>query len=397
MNQFEYYNPVRVVFGVGTQAKAGAEAAKLGNKAMIVSYADHALLKPVLDQATACMEQAGLTVLSFLEVEPNPEIEMVKRGVERARKHAVDLIVGIGGGSAMDAAKAIAAGFYYEGDLWNMVVARHDNVTAVPPHKALPMLMVSTLPATGSEMNPCAVVSNKTLREKSYIWDSCLFPKTSILDPELTLSLPAFQTACGMLDAISHVLEIYFNGQDKSDLLHRWQEGVMRNVVENLPKVLADPNDILIRADLQWTATCALNGWASPGDAWTPMHQVGHVLTSRHGINHGSSLALIMPAWMDYFKAGKQERCFTFAVHVMGVDPAGKSREAVVEEGLAAFKSFIKTSGIPVCLRECGITKEDIPDIVEDVKKISFGENGMLSCNPLVSAEQLVAILEKAF
>ena len=322
MNPFEYYNPVRVIFGPGTLSQVGEEAAKLGKSAMIVSYADHDLLTPVLSKAQSLMEAEGVTSITFFEVEPNPEINTVERGVKLARQSGIDLVVGIGGGSAMDAAKAIAAGFYYEGDLWNMVYSRHDDVQAIPPVKALPMLMVSTLPATASEMNQCAVVSNPELKEKSYIWDDCLFPKTSILDPELTTTLPTFQTACGGADTISHVLEIYFNGQDKSDLLHRWQEGVMRNVVENLPKVLADESNIEARTELQWTATCALNGWASPGDAWTPMHQVGHVLTSRHGINHGSTLSIIMPAWMDYYKATKPERCFTFATNVMEIGRA---------------------------------------------------------------------------
>ena len=138
MNGFEYYNPVKVVFGAGMLEKAGEEAAALGKKALIVSYAEHDLLKPVLDKATALMEAEGLSVVSFLEVEPNPEITTVGRGVELAKEQDVDLIVGIGGGSAMDAAKAIAAGFYYDGDLWNMVYARHDDVQTVPPEKALP-------------------------------------------------------------------------------------------------------------------------------------------------------------------------------------------------------------------------------------------------------------------
>jgi len=396
MNPFEYYNPVRVVFGPGALSQVGEEAAKLGKSAMIVSYAEHSLLDPVLIKTESLLTAEGVSSITFLEVEPNPEIGTVERGVKLAKQQGIDLVIGIGGGSAMDSAKAIAAGFYYEGELWNMVYSRHDNVNAIPPEKALPLLMVSTLPATASEMNQCAVVSNPALKEKSYIWSECLFPKTSILDPELTITLPTFQTACGAADTISHVLEIYFNGQDESDLLHRWQEGVMRNVVENLPKVLADEQDIVARTELQWTATCALNGWASPGDAWTPMHQVGHVLTSRHGINHGSTLSILMPAWMDYFKSSKPERCFTFATNVMGIDPDGKTQTEVVEEGLEAFREFLKGSGVPITMSEKGVTEADIPAIVEGVKTVSFGSDGMLSCNPPVSAGDITNILRKA-
>ena len=397
MNNFEYYNPVKVVFGAGTLEKVGEEAALLGKSALIVSYKEHGLLKPVLEKATALMEAAGLSVVSFLEVEPNPQIATVSEGVAMAKQQGVDLIVGIGGGSAMDAAKSIAAGFYYpEDDLWKMVYSRHDDVQAIPPEKALPLLMISTLPATASEMNQCAVVSNQAIQEKSYIWATCLFPKTAILDPELTMTLPAFQTACGGADTISHVLEMYFNGQEKSDLLHRWQEGVMRNVVVTLPKALANPQDVDARTELQWTATCALNGWASPGDAWTPMHQVGHVLTSHYGINHGSSLSIVMPAWMEYFKTAKAQRCVSFATNVMGVDPAGKSQEEVVDEGLAAFKSFLTNVGVPVTLTEKGVGADQIPAIVEGVRTVSFGADDMLVCNPPVSAEDIAAILQLA-
>lgn len=195
----------------------------------------------------------------------------------------------------MDAAKAIAAGVYYEGELWNMIFSRHDKIDAISPVKALPTLMIPTLPATGSEMNPCAVLSNRKLGKKSYVWGNCLYPKVSIIDPELTLTLPAYQTACAAADTISHVLEIYLNGEADSDLQHYFQEGVMRTVMDNIGKVLTDPLNLSARSHLQWAATCAINGWASPGDAWTPIHQIGHVLTMRHGVAHGASLVIMMP------------------------------------------------------------------------------------------------------
>jgi alcohol dehydrogenase YqhD (iron-dependent ADH family) len=397
MNAFEYQNPVKVVFGNGVFSHTGEEAAKLGKRALIVSYADHACFEAVLDRACASLVKAGVQAVPFYEVEPNPEIEMVTRGVNKARAESVDLVIGIGGGSAMDAAKAIAAGVCYGGgDLWNMVYSRHDNVKAVPPERALPTLMVPTLPATGSEMNKCSVVTNASLGEKSYIWSDCLFPKTAILDPELTYSLPSFQTACGAVDTISHVLEIYINGQDQSELLHAWQEGLMRTVVQNLPRVISNPKDGAARTELMWCATCALNGWASPGDAWTPMHQVGHVLTTRHKVNHGSSLALVMPSWMDHFKTLKPERYRRFARHVMQVDPHGKTKEEIISEGIASFRAFIERSGVSTRLSQVGIGEADLPAIISDVKKVSFNAEGVLACNPSVNEATLLEILKKA-
>ena len=397
MNPFEYQNPVRVIFGAGVLARLGEEAAKLGTSALIVSYAEHAAFAGVLERACALLAAKGVRATPFYEVEPNPEIGRVARGVARAKDVGADLVVGIGGGSAMDAAKAIAAGVCYGGgDLWNMVYSRHDDVKAVPPERALPTVMVPTLPATGSEMNKCAVVSHAGLGVKSYIWSDCLFPKTALLDPELTYSLPPFQTACGAVDTISHVLEIYINGQDESDLLHAWQEGLMRTVVRTLPLVLASPTDPAARAELMWCATCALNGWASPGDAWTPMHQVGHVLTMRHKVNHGTSLALVMPAWMEHFKSLKPDRYYSFARQVMQVDPHGKTREQIADAGIKAFRAFIERSGVLTRLSDAGVTDADLPAILGDVKKVSFNAAGVLACNPPVSETELLAILRGA-
>ena len=381
MNGFTYQNPVKVIFGAGTLSQAGTEAAKLGTKALVVSYNDGSVTG-TLAKLQALLATAGVAAQEFLEVVPNPPIEMVARGVEAAKAFGADLVIGVGGGSAMDAAKAIAAGVLYtHGDLWNMVYASHSNVTAQPPEKALPLLLIPTLPATGSEMNMCSVVSSTTRKQKSYIWADCLFAKTAILDPELTYTLPPFQTACGAIDAISHVLEIFINGQDKSDLLHEFQLGVIKTIIKNLPIVLANPTDADARTELMWAATCGLNGWASPGDAWTPMHQVGHVLTSRHGINHGSSLAIVMPAWMEYHKTVKPAPYARFEKEIMSI---------------ADFKAFIKRCGVPTTLGEKGVTAADIPGIVEGVKTVSFNADGVLSSNPPVSAETLATILTAA-
>lgn len=296
----------------------------------------------------------------------------------------------------MDAAKVIAAGVYFKGDFWGMVNSSHSRAVSTPPTKALPLLMIPTLPATGSEMNQCAVVSNGTLKEKSYIWAPCLFPTLSIIDPELTLTLPPYQTACAAADTISHVLEIYINGEEDSDVQHYFQEGVMRTVIDNVGKVLQNPNDISARAHLQWAATCGLNGWASPGDAWTPIHQVAHVLTSRHGVAHGASLAILMPFWMELFSPRKPKPYYRFAQNVMQVDVSGKSEEEVIAEGIAKFKTLLSDIGAPTSMTEAGITSSDIEAIRDGVVKVSFGADGYLSCNPPVSKDDVMELLKLA-
>lgn len=397
MKNFEYYNPVRVIFGAGELNRIGVEAKLLGQKVCLVSYKELSFLQPLMERIRTFLEKEGLQVIPFYEAEPNPEIGTVARGAELCKTENIDLVIGVGGGSAMDAAKAIAAGVYYEGNLWNMVYSRHDYIDAVPPTRSLPTMMIPTLPATGSEMNLCAVVSNAELKEKSYIWDTCLYPKVSIIDPELTLTLPPFQTACAAADTISHVLEIYLNGEDDSDLQHYFQEGVMRTVINNVGKVLAEPENVAARSHLQWAATCAINGWASPGDAWTPIHQIGHALTARHRVPHGASLAILMPAWMQYLCGRKPEKYFRFAVNVMQISTAGKSENEVITEGIVAFKAFLKRIGVPLTLREMNITEDDLSLICDHVVKVSFGADGMLVCNPPVSREDVLEVLKMAY
>lgn len=399
MYSFEFYNPVKVIFGAGEIKRVGSEIAKLGNKAFIVSYEEHAFFADVLDRIRDLIRAEGVDTVDFCQVRNNPDVSMIAAGVELARQKKCDCVLGVGGGSAMDAAKAIAAGVCYEGELWNMVYHRHDGTGSdeiSPPERALATLMVPTLPATGSEMNMCSVLSNASLKEKSYIWAECLFPKSAIIDPELTVSLPPLLTACAAADSISHVLEIYINSQAGTPLQHYFQEGVMRTVMENVTKALDRPDDVEARANLLWAATCAINGWAYPGDGWTPMHQVGHQLTARHGIDHGASLSIIMPAWMETFKDRRPEQYLRFAQRVVDIDPRGKSDQEIIDAGIAAFRKFLEGIGVPTRLGQGHVTEDDLAEIINGVARVSFGSDGQLACNPPVTRKDLLDVLRRA-
>lgn len=169
----------------------------------------------------------------------------------------------------------------------------------------------------------------------------------------------------------------------------------MRTVMDNIDKVLADPKNISARSHLQWAATCAINGWASPGDAWTPIHQVGHVLTALYKVPHGASLAILMPAWMEVMYPRKKDIYFRFATHVIGICPDGKSQEEVIREGITSFKAFLKRIGTPLSLTDMQVKNPDIPLIVQQVVKISFGSDGYLACNPPVSQKDIIEVLNK--
>ncbi len=393
--EFEFFNPVRVVFGMGKLSKLGEETSKISKSAMVVSYKDSTFIAGVLRSAEESLREAGVKVCPFYEFEQNPDISTVSEGAKFARENGCGVVIGIGGGSAMDAAKAVAAAVCYEGDLWNMVAHSHSGSGNIkPPSEALPIICVPTLPATGSEMNMTSVLSNRKLGRKSYIWAECLFPKISILDPSLTFSVPRKLTALACADAISHALEIYINSRDGTPLQTQFQESVMRVSMEYVKPALENPNDAFARANLMWAATCAINGWAYPGDGWTPIHQVGHVLTSKFGISHGASISSLMPAWMRYNSKRRPEVYEKFAENVMGVDAIGKTRDEIASEGIEKFERFLSDIGVPVSIFEFGIGENKFDEIISGVRTVSFNADGVLSCNPIMTESDIRNVLK---
>lgn len=397
MHTFEFYNPVRIVFGAGEVQKVGKEAAALGKRALLVTYSDHAVFDTLIKRIESSLDAEGVELTKFLGVSPNPKIDEVSRGVEIAKAAKIDFLIGLGGGSAMDATKMIAAGVLFRGDLWDMVFSRHDSSKeTTPPVDALPTLMIPTLPATGSEMNPTAVVTNEALNEKSYTWSPCLYPKVSIVDPELTTSLPDYQTACGGADTIAHVLEFYLMGYKDAYLNNRIQEGVMLTVLEYLPSVLKNPKDVNARAHLQWASIVALNGWSQPGDGWTPMHQLGHVLSARTNCAHGASLTIVIPAWMKYYYKTNLSQYGQLAERVFGVSSSGKKPEELALAGIDTFESLLKSWKVPTRLSEIGLTREAIPALTDDVVRVSFGSDGKMRSVPPASREDVENVFELA-
>lgn len=396
MEAFEFHNPVKLIFGPGQVSRTGQEASNLGSKALVVSYREHDFFAELLENIQSMLKDQGLRAAPFFEVTANPTIGQVRRGVEICKSQGADLVIGVGGGSAMDVAKLIAAAVYREDDPWNMVVSRHDRDTAVPPKQALPLLMVPTFPATGSEMNCCAVITNENTKEKSYSWAPCLFPKVSIVDPSLTCSLSRYQTACGAADTISHVMEFYLNGMDDAPLQNRIQEGVVLTVMDNVYKALANPNDISCRSHLQWSSIVALNGWAHPGDAWTPMHQLGHVLSARYDLAHGVTLSIIMPAWMKCLYNRRLERYLQFAQRIFDLTCNGSNADTVMHEAITRFEAFLKDIGVPTRLSEVDIAADDLDTLTEDVVRISFGKDGMLNSRPPISRDDIKDIFQQA-
>jgi len=397
MDSFEFFNPVRVIFGIGAVSGAGKEAARLGRRVLLVSYRDHQFCAPLLDNISTQLTAAGLTAVPHFAVTANPLLSQVQAGVDLCRQHDIDLVLAVGGGSVMDAAKIIAAGALYPHDLWKMIKSRHDVDISIPPCKALPLMMIPTLPATSSEMNCGAVVTNDTTVEKSYVFNEVLFAKVSLIDPALTCDLPAFQTACGAVDAISHVIESYFNCVDDTPVQDRLQEGVILAIMGLIEPVLAKPDDVQLRAGLQWAAVLAWNGWIQAGvRPGSPMHPLGHVISARHNVTHGATLAMIMPAWMKHVYRERLDRYVQFAERIFGINSENRSPEAVALEGIERFEAFLRRVGVPTRMSEVGIKADEIDAMVDDVARINFNAAGTLPSRPPVGRDGVRAVYRAA-
>lgn len=381
MNNFEFYNPVKLVFGNGESKNIGKYAEKLGKTALIVSYTKVDFYGDLFDRLKDELASVGITAHTFFGATANPKISEAIAGIDAAKQVGADLLIGVGGGSVMDLTKIIAAGVKYPHDIRKMIKFSHSEGETIQPTEALPMIMIPTLPGTASEMNPTAVVTDDDTNRKSYVWEpSCLYPKVSVLDPSLTLTLPAYQTAAGAIDSISHAAEAFLFSDEATygniDLQSNMQIGVIKTIYENLPKVLESPDDIELRSVMQFSATVALNGWLTCGvQGFTPMHQLGHVLSSHYKATHGATLATMMLAWMRYFATKEQNGRFkAFAKAMWGT-----------EDLLAAadiFEEYIKSVGIETRISQFGCTEESLKELTDGVVSVSFLANGTLASIP---------------
>ena len=395
MNNFEFYNPVKLVFGNGESKNIGKYAQGLGKTALIVSYTKVDFYGDLFDRIKADLASVGIKAYTFFGATANPKISEALAGIEAVKRVGADLLIGVGGGSVMDLTKVIAAGVKYPHDIRKMIKFSHSEDASIQPTEALPMIMVPTLPATASEMNPTAVITDDDTCKKSYVWEpSCLYPRVSVLDPSLTLTLPAYQTAAGAIDSISHAAEAFLFSDEATygniDLQSNMQIGVIKTIYDNLPKVLKNPDDIELRSVMQFSATVALNGWLTCGvHGFTPMHQLGHVLSSHYKATHGATLATMMLAWMRFFANHKQNQRFkAFAKAMWGT-----------EDLLAAadiFEEYIKSVGVETRISQFGCTEESIEELTDGVVSVSFLADGTLLSIPPITRDDAYEIYKLA-
>ena len=392
---FEFHNPTHLIFGAGTLSRLGEAVRKYGKKALIVTGGGSVKRSGAFDRAMASLKNANVSVAECSGVEPNPHITSVARGADIARNEGCDVVIALGGGSTMDASKVIAAASLYDGDPWDMIGHGQDNW--VIPTRALPIITVPTLAATGSEMNSGAVISNDDLKVKSFVMADCLFPQVALVDPELTLTVPKDQTAYGICDIITHVTEGYFTGVDGTPIQDRFAEGVIINAIEWGRKVVADGRDLEARSQVQWASIVALNGWVQAGvEMVPPVHMIEHALSAHHDITHGAGLAVVNPAYMRFAAKARPERFAQFARRIFGLSRVDKDDLPLAMTGIDKFEDFLRSIGCPTRLSELGIGDELFSQYAEDAVLVVRDEDGNLPGRPPLSKADIVEVLRSA-
>ncbi len=367
MNNFQFYSPTEFVFGRDTENECGKYVKKHGGTKVLVHYGSGSAVRSgLLDRVTKSLEAAGIGYVTLGGVKPNPRDTKVYEGIELCRRENVDFIVSVGGGSVIDSSKAIALGTVYDGDFWDFYIGR------ATPEKALPVGTVLTIAAAGSEGSGDSVITKEEGGIKRGTGSDLIRPRFSIMDPQLTCTLPPYQTACGATDIMAHVFERYFTNTKDVEMTDRLCEAVLLTMIKETPRVIADPNDYQARANIMWAGTVAHTNIVGVGreQDWNS-HGIEHELSGLYDCAHGAGLAVIMPAWMEFVHKHDVMRFAEAAVRVWGCQMDFADPEKTALEGIKRFRTFLHDIGMPINFAELGAREEDIPTLVE---KLGLGD-----------------------
>lgn len=368
MQNFAFYNPVKILFGKGQIANIAAEIP--ADAKILITYGGGSIKSNgVYDQVKSAL--AGRDVFEFGGIEPNPQLETLLKAVELIRQENIDFLLAVGGGSVVDGTKFIAAAVPFVGDAWDILAKQ------APIKSAVSLGAVLTLPATGSEMNPTAVVTKGETQEKLYFSSPLVFPRFSVLDPETTFSLPPRQISNGIVDAYTHVMEQYLTYPANAPLQDRWAESILQTLIEEGPKTLANPTDYDARANLVWAATLALNGIIGAGvpQDWAT-HMIGHELTALHGLDHAQTLAIVLPSTLSIRRDRKWQKLLQYGDRVWGI--VDGSEEERVTKAIANTRNFFESVGVRTRLSDYSVGLDTIPVIIERLEKrgsVALGEH----------------------
>ena len=365
MQNFNFYRPTDFYFGIGQEYNAGEICKKYGGTKILVHFGGGSAVKSgLIDRVLTSIKNSGLEAITLGGVKPNPMSDLVYEGIELCRKEKVDMILAVGGGSAIDSAKAISHGVNYDGDFWDFFIGK------ATPQNSLPVGSVLTIAAAGSEGSNSCVISHYMdgILKKKGLSSQNNVPKFAIMNPELTETLPPFQTACGACDIMCHVMERYFTNTREVLLTDELCEAVLRTIKVMLPRVMKDPHDYEARANIMWAGTLAHNNTCGVDreQDWGS-HRIEHELSALYNCAHGAGLAVITPAWMENVYKHDVMRFARFAVNVFGCQMDYENPENTALAGIKALRNLWGDAGLPLNFEQLGAKREDIPVLLKNL------------------------------
>jgi alcohol dehydrogenase YqhD (iron-dependent ADH family) len=353
MENFTFMNPTKIIFGRGTEEGVGREVKPFSSRILLHYGRDSVKKSGLLDRVSQALDREGIQHVDLGGVLPNPRLSLTREGIRICREKKLDFILAVGGGSVIDSAKAIAAGVPFSGDVWDFYLKK----AAIT--EMLPVGVVLTIPAAGSESSNGSVITNEDGLLKRDAGSELMRPRFAIMNPELTCSLPPYQTACGAADIMAHVMERYFTNVRAVELTDRLCEVTLKTIISNVPRVLADPRNYDTRAEIMWAGTIAHNDLLSTGRVgdWGS-HCIEHELSGIYDVAHGAGLAVVFPAWMKKVYRHDVARFAQFAQRVFNVDVSFQDPERTAREGIRRLETFFHEIGLPITLKELGV-KDD--------------------------------------
>jgi len=370
MQNFEYCNKTKIIFGKDTENQVGNETAKYAKRILLHHSGKSTVKSGLIDKVKASLKNAGVEWVELTGVLPNPRLSLVKEGVNIVKKEKLEFILAVGGGSAIDSAKAIAVGAVNDGNLWDFFERKKTT------DKALPVGTIVTIPAAGSESSISCVITNEEGPWKRGINFQCIRPVFSIMNPELTYTLPPYQTACGITDMMAHIMERYFTKVQHVELTDELCEGALRTIIRNARRIFSGgEKDYDARAEIMLAGTLAHNGILDTGRQgdWAS-HALDHELSALFELAHGAGLAIIFPAWIKYNIKEDTSRLARFAAKVWGVDGAFYDYEQAALEGVFRMENFFKSIGMPIRFADANIDASKIPEMAK--RAVHFGAIG---------------------
>jgi len=360
MENFVFQNKTKIIFGRDTENQVGEEV-KAHSSKVLLHYGAASIKKSGLyDKVAASLKKSGVEFFELSGVLPNPRLSLVKEGIELCRKNGIGFILAVGGGSVIDSAKAIAAGVPYKGDVWDFYTGKGQ------PTEALPVATVLTIPAAGSEASPSSVITNTDGDFKRGLTNDLLRPVFSILNPELTFTLPNYQTACGAADIMAHIMERYFTTTECADFTDRLCEATMKAIIHNVPTCIKENKNYEVRAEVMWAGCVAHNDLLGTGrnQDWAS-HGIEHEISGIYDVAHGAGLAVVFPAWMKFVYKNNINRFVQFASRVWNVEIDFHNQEKTALAGIAALENFFVSIGLPVRLKDMDIKDDRLAEMAD--------------------------------